>query len=112
MTDGNIENLATTLPHLKNLRLGQPCHHSSYNTAVTSLGSISIHCLDLTVLKTHLNVRDVVGDMECLMEEGAGRDTAKYKLGSLSVGVFPFGVCEEIETVAAVFKVIFHTSYQ
>ena len=53
LTDDDMENLASALPRLNILRLGEPCCGGSCNTTVASLMSVSVHCLDLEVLETH-----------------------------------------------------------
>jgi len=63
LTDDDLENLAAALPHLESLRLGQPCNFGSCKTTVAALMSISVHCLDLTVLETHFNTLEIVGDL-------------------------------------------------
>ena len=108
LTDGDVENLASSIPRLKTLQLGSPCWFNSCDATVASLVSISVHCLDLTVLETHFNTRTIVSDMQQLIDGGAERDTAKCKLRGLAVGRLPLEVNEEnIEAVAMGFKVIF-----
>ena len=117
LTDEDMGNFAATLPRLKNLELGQPCHSNSCDTTVASLISISTHCLDLVSLETHFNTVTIVGDIQRLVDGGTGRDKAKCELRSLMVGFLPLVVSEEdIETVAVGLKVIFpcltNISYQ
>ena len=108
LKDENVGDLAASLPRLVNLQLGRPCHSNSCHTTVTSLLSISSHCLDLITLETHFNTQTIVGDMQCLVNGGAGRDKAKCKLESLVVGKMPLEVRgEDNETVVMGFKVIF-----
>jgi hypothetical protein len=108
LTDGHAKNLAVALPRLKTLQLGQACRFNSSRTTVASLMSISVRCLDLTVLETHFNTLTIVGDMQRLLDGGSGRDKAKCKVQKLFVGRLPFEVRrEDIETVAMGFKVIF-----
>jgi hypothetical protein len=108
LTDDNVENLAATLPRLKTLYLGEPCRLNSCDVTVASLMSISIHCLDLTVLETHFNTLTIVDDMQRLLDGGSGRDKVKCKLRTLGVWDLPFEVRgEDIETVAMGFRVIF-----
>jgi len=103
-----MENLAAALPRLKHLRLGQPCRSNTCNTTVASLVSISVRCLDLTVLETHFNTLTIVDDVRGLLDGGAGRDQAKCKLRSFSVGNMPLQVrMEDIEIIATGFKAIF-----
>jgi len=107
LTDDDMENLATALPRLEILELGRPCSYNSCNNTVASLLSISIHCLDLTVLETHFNARTIVGDMQRLFDRGTGSDGAKCKLSRLMV-FLPFEVRgEDIGAVMVGFKVIF-----
>ena len=108
LTDDDVENLASSLPRLEDLRLGQPCQSTPCNATVASLMSISVHCLDLTVLETHFNTRTIVSDIQRLIDGGAGRDKAKCKLRRLMVGRLSLEVGEEdIDTVAMGFNVIF-----
>ena len=55
LTGEDMENFATTLPRLKNLELGQPCHSDSCGTTFASLLSISTNCLNPVSLETHFN---------------------------------------------------------
>ena len=106
--DNNMENLVTALPQLESLELGDVCELNSCNTTVTSLLSISLHCLDLTILEVHFNTQTIVSDMRRLLDGGTGRDRAKCQLRNLDVGWLPLEVDgEDIETVAMGFKVIF-----
>ena len=108
LTDQNTETLAAALPRLKNLELGQPCHLNSCNATITSLVSVSAHCLDLTTLETHFNTLKIVSDMRRLLGDSTGRGEAKCRLRSLSVGLLGIDVCEEdTAAVAMGFKVIF-----
>lgn len=103
-----MEVLAAALPRLETLRLGHPCGLNPCKATVTSLLSISIHCLDLTVLETHFNTLTIIGDMRRLLDGGAGRDEAKCELRSLSVGHLPLEMPgEDMEIVARGFKAIF-----
>ena len=107
-TDHDMETLAAALPRLKTLQLGLPCPSGSCKTTVASLMSISVHCLDLTVLETHFNTRAIVGDMQRLLDGGAERSKEKCKLRNLAVGYLPLEVREEeVEAVAVGLKVIF-----
>ena len=108
LTDDNMENLATTLPRLKNLRLGHPCLSNSCDVTVASLLSISVNCPDLTVLETHFSTQTIVSDMQDLLDGGAGCDRIKCKVRSLVVGWLPLRVSgKDTETVAMGFKTIF-----
>jgi len=107
LTDDDMENLATALPRLEILELGSPCDYDSCNNTVASLLSISVHCLDLTVLETHFNARTIVGDMQRLFDGGIGSDRAKCKLSRLMVSL-PFEVRgKDIRAVMVRLKVIF-----
>jgi len=108
LTDNDMENLATALPRLEMLELGRPCGFNSCSNTVASLLSISVHCLNLTVLETHFNTRTIVGDMQRLLDIDAGRDKAKCKLKFLKSESLPFEVDgEDIETVVKGFRAIF-----
>ena len=108
LTDNDMENLAAALPRLGTLELGKPCGFNSCSNTVASLLSISIHCLDLTVLETHLNTRTIASDMQRLLDRGAGCDKAKCELSDLTTGYFPTELPEgDIETVMMGFKAIF-----
>jgi len=69
---------------------------------------ISIHCQDLTDLRTHLNTLTIVGDIQHLLNGGHGRDNTKCELHNLRVGRLLLEVRgEDIETVVVGFKAIF-----
>jgi len=104
-----MENLAIALPHLeRGLRLGHPCGFDTCKTTVAALMSISVHCLDLTVLKTHFNTLEIVRDLQRVFDRGAGRDDAKCRVSNLPVGGgLSIEVQENIETVVMGLKVIF-----
>ena len=108
LTDDDMEGLAVALPRLSSLRFGTPCGARSCNATVASLLSLSVHCLDLTVLETHFNTKTIVSDMQHLLEGGDGRDEAKPKLRRLVVGrMIPRMLGKDVETVALGFKAIF-----
>ena len=109
LTDDDVENLAAALPQLNNLQLARPCSRNSCETTVSSLLSLSTHCLRLEFLVIHFNTRTVVGDMQRLLDRNSERDEPKCKLGSLKVGFLPLHEVrrEDIGTVAMGFKVIF-----
>lgn len=108
MTDDDVNDLTSALPRLKTLGLGDPCGLNSCETTVASLLSISVHCLDLTVLYIHFNTLTIVEDTQRLLDEGSGRDRAKCKLEDLWVGSMPLEIrSEDVETVATGLKAIF-----
>lgn len=109
LTDEDMYNLATVLPRLKCLRLGQPCSANACKNTVASLVSISVHCLDLEVLETHFNTQTMTSDMQRLLSEGIGNGRAKCKVRELWVGGLPYGIerGEDMETVARGFALIF-----
>ena len=89
LTDDNVADLAAALPRLKSLRLGHPCRLNTCKTTVASLMAISVRCLDLLLLETHFNVQTIVGDMQSLLDGGAGHNKAKCQLRSIFVGDTP-----------------------
>jgi hypothetical protein len=108
LSDRDVENLVVTLPSLVSLRLGQVCSFNVCATTVSSLLSISIHCLGLTLLEIHFNTRSIVDDMKTLLSEGSGRDKPRCKLQSLSTGFSRLPMREEdVGTVAMGFAYIF-----
>ena len=108
LTDHDMETLTAALPRLKAIQLGFPCNSNLCDATVASLMSISLNCLDLTVLETHFNTLEIVSDMRRLLDGGAGRGKAKCKLQGLSVGYMPLEAREEdIETIAMGFTAIF-----
>jgi hypothetical protein len=111
LTDDDRKNLATTLPRLKCLRLGFPCPSDTCRTTVASLMSISVHCLDLTVLETHFNIETMAGDMQRLLDERSGEDKAKCKIWYLLVGKLPlhkvYRCREDSKTIQLWFRFIF-----
>jgi len=108
LADDGVENLAVTLPSLVSLRLGRVCFLNSCRTTVSSLLSISIHCLGLTTLEIHFNTRTIAGDMQHLLNEGSERDEPRCQLRSLWVGRLPLQVREEdVGVVAKGFADIF-----
>jgi len=108
LTDDDVENLTVTLPSLVSLRLGKACGLNSCRTTISSLLSISTHCLGLSVLEIHFNTRTIAGDIRRLLNGGSGRDEPRCALQSLLVGGLPLRVGEEaIGTVAMGFADIF-----
>ena len=108
LTDDDVGNLAVALPSLVSLGLGEACGLNSCHTTITSLLSISTHCLGLTLLEIHFNTRTIVDDMRRLLDEGSGRDKPRCELGSLLVGCLPLRVrVEDVGTVAMGFADIF-----
>jgi len=108
LTDDDVENLVVTLPSLASLRLGRVCFLNSCRTTVSSLLSISIHCLGLTTLEIHFNSQTITGDIRCLLDGGSGRDKPRCELRSLWVGCLPLLVRkEDIGTIAMGFVDIF-----
>ena len=108
LTDDDVENLAVALPSLVNLQLGDVCGLNSCRTTVSSLLSISTHCLGLSFLRIHFNTRTIAGDMQRLLNEGSGRDKPRCELQILLVGCLPLQLREEdIGTVATGFTDIF-----
>ena len=107
-TDDDVKMLATALPRLKILQLGSPCPLNTCSTTVVSLMSISIHCPDLILLQTHINTKNIVGDMQRLLDGGVGHDKVKCKLQDLFVDDLPLKVDSEgMKTVAMGLRVIF-----
>ena len=107
LTDDDMENLAIALPRLESLRLGQPCNFHTCKTTVAALMSISVHCLDLTVLEIHFSTLEIVRDLQRVLDRGAGRDDAKCRVSDLPVGGLSFEVQKNIETVVMGFRFIF-----
>jgi hypothetical protein len=108
LSDRDVENLVVTLPSLVSLRLGEVCGFDACATTVSSLLSISIHCLGLTLLETHFDTRSIVSDMKNLLSEGSGHDKPRCKLQSLLVGLLSLPVlAEDVGTVAMGFAHIF-----
>ena len=54
-------------------------------TAVASLGWVSAHCLDLTVLEVRFSTQEIIRDLQRLLDESSGHDGAEYKLWNLRV---------------------------
>jgi len=100
LSDDGVENLAVTLPSLVTLRLGNVCSFNSCRTTVSSLLSISIHCLRLTALETHFNTQTIIDDIQRLLNEGSGRGKPRCKLQNLCVGNSPLRVREDVGTIA------------
>jgi len=108
LTDDDVENLAVALPSLVNIQLGEMCCFNSCHTTISSLLSISIHCLGLSLLEIHFNSKTIAGDIQHLLNRGSGRDKPRCALRFLSVGGLPLRVREEdIGTVATGFADIF-----
>jgi len=108
LTDDDVESLAAALPRLTNVELVKPCRHNSCKTTISSLLSLSIHCLGLKFLEIHFNTQTIVGDMRRLLDGGLGRDKAKCELWYLPAGNSPLEVRrEDAETIAMGFKAIF-----
>ena len=108
LTDDNVEDLAAALPRLESLRLGHPCSRNTCKTTVASLMSISIHCLDLSILETHFNTQTIVDDMQSLLNGGVGHNKAKCRLWRILVGYQPLELdSADLRTIAMGFSVIF-----
>jgi len=109
LTDGDVEDLAVALPSLAFLGLGGACSYNSCQTTVSSLLSISIHCLELRFLEIHFNTRTIVSDIQRLLDGGSGRGKLRCELRVLIVGRLPLGVRgdEDIEAIAMGFADIF-----
>lgn len=108
LTDDDVKNLAAALPRLKTLQLGRPCRSNSCNTTVASLMSISVNCIDLTVLEVHFNFLDIVRDLRLLLDRSSERDKPKCKLSYLVAGYVSLDVQEvDVETVAMGLRAIF-----
>jgi len=108
LTDDDVENLVVTLPSLVSLQLGKVCGLNSCHTTVSSLLSISVHCLGLSVLEIHFNTDTIAGDIQRLLGEGSGREEPRCALRSLWVGYLPLRVLKgDIGTIAMGFADIF-----
>ena len=108
LTDDDVKNFAATLPSLVNLRLGEACNSGGCRTTVSSLLSISTHCLELISLEIHFDTYCIIEDMERLLDEGSGRGKPRCKLQRLSVGCSSLRVPEfTIEFLATGFADIF-----
>jgi len=80
------EDLAAALPCLESLNLGIACRRNTCATTIASLLSMSVHCLDLTDLEIHFNTVTIVGDIQRLLDGGAGRDKHWGQRGSYLAG--------------------------
>ena len=108
LTDDDVESLAAALPCLTSVDFVRPCRNNSCETTISSLLSLSIHCLELDFLEIHFNTRTIMNDIRRLLDGGFGCDKAKCRLWCLSAGDVPLEVGEEdIETVVMAFKAIF-----
>jgi len=108
LTDDDVENFAVALPSLVSLQLGGVCSSNACHTSISSLLSISIHCLGLTLLEIHFNTQSILDDIQRLLDEDPGRDKPRCKLQSLLVGCLPLQVCrEDARKVAMGFAYIF-----
>jgi len=108
LTDNDVENLAVALPSLVNLQLGEACGSNSCRTTISSLLSISTHCLEITALEIHFNTQTIAIDIQRLLNEGSECDKPRCALRNLSVGCLPLRVREEdIGPIAMGFTDIF-----
>ena len=109
LTDDDVQDLAVALPFLVALSLGRACRFNACRTTVSSLLSISIHCLGLELLEIHFNTRTITGDIQRLLDEDSGRGKPRCKLRALRVGRLPLEVQDEqdIGTIATGFLDIF-----
>ena len=97
LTDDDVEDFAIRLPSLTSLRLGEACSSFGCGTTVSSLLSLSTHCLELTYSEIHFNTLDIVEDVKHLLIRGKPR----CRLRGLSVGRLSLGVYDhEYETLA------------
>jgi len=109
LTDNDVENFAATLPSLVDLRLGRVHQSAICRTTVSSLLSLSTHCLGLTSLEIHFGTYRIIRDMKLLLNKWSGRGKPRCKLRSLSVGslLLPRASNDECETLAMGFADIF-----
>jgi hypothetical protein len=112
LTDNDLENLATTLPLLQCLRLGKPCIPDTCENTVVSLALLSVHCPDLEVLEIHCATREIVSDMQNLLENRNLYEGPKCKVRGVIVGDLSFRLPkvsreDDEETVMRGFKFIF-----
>ena len=108
MVDDDVEDLAAALPRLTRVKLLEPCRLNSCKTTISSLLSLSIHCLGLKVLETHFNTRTIASDMQRLFDGGFGHDKPKCKVWNLCVGNVPLDVHEvDVGAIAMGLKRIF-----
>ena len=64
LTDDNIAEVATALPHLEVAVLGIVCSANSCKTTVTSLVTFSTHCRNLERLEIHFNTTNLRNELE------------------------------------------------
>ena len=69
-TDDNIHDLTFALRRLQFLYFQHLCSSNTCKSTVASLVSISVNCLDLGELQIHLNTKNIVSDMNRLIQEG------------------------------------------
>lgn len=108
LTDDDVRDFAVAMPSLVSLRLGTLCSFNWCRTTISSLLSISTHCLGLADLEIHFNTQTVVDDIQHLLNEGSGSCKPRCGLQILTVGYSPLRVDgNERKTVAMGFVDIF-----
>ena len=92
LTDNDISRLATELPGLRELSLGDPCGHNTCRTTVNSLLDLSTHCEGLRKLCIHFNTRNFARDMRHSLRNPLRRNShppSRCPLAVLDVGGIP-----------------------
>ena len=69
LTNDDVFDLATALPQLESLLLGDPCRKNTCATTVASLLLVSVYCLKLRELKIHFNTTRIVDDLKNITED-------------------------------------------
>ena len=110
LTDGDVEAMATALPNLVYLDLGEVCSANSCKTTVASLLIISICCKDLDYLGIHFRTENLLRDFESMSNNPCFRNSSRLSkcgLRSLFLDSAPLGAEKDYEQVARVFISIF-----
>jgi len=69
LNNGDVTDLAMSLPRLESLLLGRPCFENACTTTVACLLQISVYCAKLRELGIHFNTADIVEDFKGISED-------------------------------------------
>jgi hypothetical protein len=98
LTDDDIAEIATALPHLGEAVLGTVCSANSCRTTVASLVSFSTRCRNLEVLEIHFNTANLRNDLESVSADPRLDDLPSLRtcdIFSLSLSNAPYTINED-----------------
>ena len=95
LTDDDIAEIATALPHLEEAVLGRVCSANSCQTTIESLVFLSTRCRDLRVLEVHFNTTYLRNDLEFVLTDHLFHDLPTRRTSDnfhLSLSRAPCGI--------------------